>query len=348
MLKSGKERKNMKSFQEKWDETSSQWTKWLKEEDVEMNNESIEALWLEACKKGDIESLDKMKNQKQWKRWFGKDDGLGFLVACKNGQLKVVNYLLEDPALNYRNKNYVQAGWHAACEKGQMEVVRELLENPSWKEKTWSVNLHDQEEYAFQEACCKGQLEVVRYLLTSPELIKAGHTFADLHEESEWGLRLAVEKGRVDIVKYLTTSPEVLEAGHTWAKVTIASNACLKMALRDKNKEMLNFLLRDPELKKTGVKWDWNANHAELFRSMVRERQWEILKECIFEHGLRCNDSMNAFLERLNDEKENVLEWFRVQQEKESLTQVVGNEQSSNNGDEIKSGSTAKKRQKRL
>lgn len=66
----------------------------------------------------------------------------------------------------------------------------------------------------FLTACLSGDFKVIQ-MICHLEF----KTIANIHTECEEGFRLACDNGHLEIVKFLTTSPELLAAGHTFANI---------------------------------------------------------------------------------------------------------------------------------
>ncbi len=115
-----------------------------------------------------------------------------FIVACKDGDLDIIRYLLTSDDLA-KNVN-INTGFRMACEYGHLPIVKYLLTS---KELKNHADIHTNDDGAYQWTCRHGDVEVVRYLLKSPEFI--GDT------KNDAGFLYATKGGHLEIVCYLLT-----------------------------------------------------------------------------------------------------------------------------------------------
>src|SRR5579875_1180484 len=112
-------------------------------------------------------------------------------VACENGDLESVKWLLFSPEL----EEHADVSFDdyycfiSACAAGKLNVVKYLLVSPDLESTVGNVNIHAWKDLGFLEACQHGHLEVVKYLLTSSEL----KDHIDVHTQDDEGLMLACE-----------------------------------------------------------------------------------------------------------------------------------------------------------
>lgn len=125
-----------------------------------------------------------------------------FTVACENGDLKTVKYLLTTPKL--KTHAYIHTedyyGLRIACQNGYLEIVKYLLTS---RDLTEHANIHVRDDFCLRHACANGHLDIVDYLLTSPEITATGETHANIHANKDCALKWACESEHLDIVQYL-------------------------------------------------------------------------------------------------------------------------------------------------
>ena len=115
----------------------------------------------EACKNGNLRAITNLLNNHNIDVHVDNEDG--FRLACYNGHLNVVQYLLKNNFnIDVHAEN--EDGFRVACGNGHLNVVQYLLEN------NFNIDVHAENEYGFIWACCYGRLNVVKYLLTKMEL----------------------------------------------------------------------------------------------------------------------------------------------------------------------------------
>ena len=130
------------------------------------------------------------------KRWKGK-----MFEACKNGETKVVQLLLErcdaeESGLNIKDNEGVNA-LMVACENGHKDIVQLFLDN---SEKNIDLNARSIHGWtAFMYACLRGHKDVVQLLLATEKNI-------DLNARDNAGWTAFMEAcamGHKDVVKLL-------------------------------------------------------------------------------------------------------------------------------------------------
>ena len=81
-----------------------------------------------------------------------------FLSACKLGNIRIVEWLIEE----YRDQNisfYFHRGFVDACANEQIDIAKLLL-------TIEPINDDSIYNYVFKDACTKGHLSLVQWLLT--------------------------------------------------------------------------------------------------------------------------------------------------------------------------------------
>jgi ankyrin repeat protein len=166
------------------------------------------------------------------------------LVACQNGELELVKYLLTSPEL--KNKPDVNINFGApliwAAQFNGIDIVKYLLTSEELPKK---ANIKKSGGKALILACINGNPDIVKYLLGSPEL----KNHADIHYDNDEAFRWACENGNIDIIKYMLFSPEIKE------HINIHDNQdrAFKLACEKANeqKSTLEYFIFDLNIKRT-------------------------------------------------------------------------------------------------
>ena len=115
-------------------------------------------------------------------------------IACKNGHLPVVQYLIEQQKFDINIKGFQEkTPLHYACEKDHLPIVEYLIS------KGANINAKDRGgDYVIHYACRKGLLPIVQYLI---EQQNVDIDIKNKYEETP--LQYACEKGHLPIIEYL-------------------------------------------------------------------------------------------------------------------------------------------------
>jgi ankyrin repeat protein len=147
-----------------------------------------------ACENGHVDIvqylLDIWKETGKWEE-IEEQKWVYFVSVCRNGHLQVVKFLIEFFNLNISiNNDYALC---VACENGHLEVVKYLFQiNPSIKISGLT----------FATTCRNNGLEVVKYLLQNPESISSSKYY-DSIMDFENALLYACGHGHLEVVKCL-------------------------------------------------------------------------------------------------------------------------------------------------
>ena len=176
-------------------------------------------IFKEACVKGNLEKVKEMYSNN-----FNINQALQW--ASENGQLKVVQFLVENGAdINA----YDAFAW--ASRNGHLEVLKYLVEK--------GVNVHVNTNLAFRSALRNGHLEVIKYLVEKSDDI---HIFQKVFI---W----AIQYSQIEIVKYLV---------ETGVDIHVNNDCAIIWALYFENLEIIQFLawkgadlnkIQDPKMK---------------------------------------------------------------------------------------------------
>ena len=163
-------------------------------------NIDLQSKFITACKNGDLNMVKYLLENNFNIDVHAKDES-GFRAACENGDLNMVKYLLENN-FNIDVHAEYEEGFKSACSSGHLNVVQYLLEN------NFNIDVNAVNNFVFKSkirfrfttntcgftrACANGHLNIVQYLLKNNFNI-------DVHAENEYGFRLACEKGHLNVV----------------------------------------------------------------------------------------------------------------------------------------------------
>ena len=123
-------------------------------------------------------------------------------VACENGRLDIVRYLVNDQKVDPGYTSGDNTPLHGACGGGNLELVKFLVEEKKCDptqivltEKVYAVSpLHS--------ACKNGHLDIVRYLVEEQRVNPADTTNYQ-HEVVFPPLHVACSMGHLEVMKYL-------------------------------------------------------------------------------------------------------------------------------------------------
>ena len=136
-----------------------------------------------------------------------------FHLACKNGHLEIVQFLLKNihseinfntRELDLNAKNYIrETAFTLACKKGQSKVVKLLIENSA----AFSIDLNERDWYgktAFMSASIHGHLDVFKIIMKNTTA-----SSIDLKVDYEsiiMAFHVASLRGHSDMVKFFQES----------------------------------------------------------------------------------------------------------------------------------------------
>lgn len=108
----------------------------------------------------DLESLD----QEKLKKLSQKDLNTYLILACGNGYLDKVKYLLTSPKLQIHADIHAEDDSPIVCASyhGYINIVKYLLSSSELKEHS---NIHAQDDFAFRTACDSEKIETIQYYI---------------------------------------------------------------------------------------------------------------------------------------------------------------------------------------
>ena len=110
--------------------------------------------FLEACKHGNLNKIKMILRDSTEFIDIHYDNEKPFKIACKYGQIKVIEFLyelgldLDNPIFIHVDKEY---GFRAAAKYGHIDVLNWIYETS--KDLGTQINIHAGKEEAFLEAC---------------------------------------------------------------------------------------------------------------------------------------------------------------------------------------------------
>lgn len=117
----------------------------------------------------------------------------GFIIACKNGHIEIINKLLEyDVKTNYVDENN-KSGFMYACINGNLELVNLLLS----KDNNLKNNTNNRNVTPLMYSCLENQIDVVKLL------IKNGVNINKCDNDGLNALDYACKKNNINLVKLL-------------------------------------------------------------------------------------------------------------------------------------------------
>ena len=114
--------------------------------------------------------------------------------ACSDGDLSIVQYLIEKGANIEAEDDNRKTPLHFACWKGHLPIVQYLIEKGANIEAITHI-----QQTPLHESCYYGHLPIVQYLIEKGANIEA----KDKHQETP--LHIASKNSKTDVVKYLVS-----------------------------------------------------------------------------------------------------------------------------------------------
>ena len=165
----------------------------------------LEKSFHNACVDGNLNQIKKLINSKKINIHCNND--AGFLLACSNGHLDIVDYFLTSPELKKHidiNTND-DMGFLNACFRGQLHIVKYLLTSPKLNKYS---NIHAYKDRAFEITCQHNNLELAQFLIIDMNIKKTWHINRHLKESENSEIRnyFKVRKFKEQLNSELTTN----------------------------------------------------------------------------------------------------------------------------------------------
>lgn len=115
------------------------------------------------CEVGDLNSIKKIIESRKFKGSF-PSSGHMFSIACRNGHLPIVEYML------LPENNNVFAGIYSdkskaiqvACTNKHLDVTKYLINHQTFKDY---INIHIEHDSIFKKSCINEDIEILRFLI---------------------------------------------------------------------------------------------------------------------------------------------------------------------------------------
>ena len=93
---------------------------------------------------------------------FSVEDDYPIRIACTNGFLDIVKYLIDTKKVNFQAEN--NEGFRLACENGHLEVAKWLYYNGTRLNAPMANRIYAYDDYAFRKAFKNGHYNIVNWL----------------------------------------------------------------------------------------------------------------------------------------------------------------------------------------
>ena len=226
--------------------------------------------------------------------------------ACRNGNLELVRYLIEQQYLNKEITGKLgQTPLHIACSNGNLNIVKYLCEkqnvNKELKENSFGKTpLHC--------ACENGHLDVIKYLCEEQHVNKEAR-----ENFGETPFHYACENGHLDVIKYLCEEQNVNKEARDESNATPLHSACLS-----RNTEVVKYLYEEQHVNKevkdksgkTPFHYACENGHLDVIKYLCEEQNinGEDIKKAIEieDKKIYKNKIMINFLANILNQKEQI------------------------------------------
>ena len=181
-------------------------------------SKEIKNQFTEACSNGDLDTVKNLLVTGQYKF----DEYEPFYIACRNENIKIVDYLLE---YLHTNQDLKVIFNDALCFVFSLCLQRQIsyfLTHPKFKE---FIDIHIGNDLGLDSAVAQGNLALVKYLLTAPELDE----HADIHANNDSALVKACIFSHFHIVEYFLTSTDLTEEQRHFRCIDLAFQKIIRM-----------------------------------------------------------------------------------------------------------------------
>ena len=207
----------------------------FKKLNVNANNDEA---FREACWKGCLETvkvLIKNTNKNQIINIHAENDE-AFRLACMNGYINIVQFLLDlqdNQAIQAINVCNIEWGFRWACCNGHVNVMKCLLQ---LKEKQ-RINVHAEDDAAFQRACNSGQTKIVELLL---EL--SGDREIKVNDYNVLAFQRACEKENIKNIKNIKLLSRLREKEKRKNNACVGSEEAVHVVNQNSHSNMVHLL----------------------------------------------------------------------------------------------------------
>lgn len=169
-----------------------------------------------------------------------------FFDACRISDIDTIKYLIQSNYVDIHVENDVSL--IVACDEGQLDVVKYLLSSSDLKEH---CDIHINSDAPLRSACVKGHLEIVKYLLTSSELTE----HSNVHSDEDAAFRYAYRFGEFDILKFLIFDMNIEKTEYVQECLSEKENSqienwfAIRELQKDLKQELSNTSINEKRLK---------------------------------------------------------------------------------------------------
>jgi hypothetical protein len=169
-----------------------------------LSPQKVEAKINEVIKSNDVSTLEYLlTNKNVVEPKCGYDHCI--YLACYHGNLAALKFLIETPNLPFKingiGSDYkIQSGFMGACCNGQLHIVEYLTTSA---EIIDHVNIFSDDGKGYKYACQMGHTEIVKFLTTSPKL----EDHYDIEWYGTSILLEAAKGGHVELLDFALTDP---------------------------------------------------------------------------------------------------------------------------------------------
>jgi hypothetical protein len=220
--------------------------------------------------------------------------------ACKDGDLDLVKFLLNDNELPLKAELYYITdkmefanSLLAACANGRLNIVEYLCLSEDLKDKTRPSN---EIEAALSVAAAYGYLDIVKFFLTNKNV-----EYIDIYKNSN-AFVSACGSGQLDIVKYLISSPEIKKHIDPNKYVSGFKKACTNNYVN-----IAQFFLEDTDLLQELTPADYKDIFANVcYYNAVNALNYLLENTYIDEHA----DTTKHFIRAIDNKNIEMIQYF--------------------------------------
>ena len=254
--------------------------------DFEIDNESDQRLLFEnLCEQTVVQNpnghkiLSWLLSQNQFR--YIRANKNGFLYACKNGHLKIVELLLSYDIMMLLDKNdrlcsrystdltdnrlidihaNNEEAFRWSCSYGRLEIVKLLLSLSDDRR----IDVHAKNENAFWYACRNGHLKVVELLLNLD-----GDRRINVHAKDDYAFKWACDNGHLEVVKLLLNLD-----GDRRINVHVDNEYAFRYACGRGHLKVVEFLLSLSDDRRINV----HAKNEDAFKRTCDNGEFEVVE----------------------------------------------------------------------
>jgi ankyrin repeat protein len=274
---------------------------------IEKNQKELNADLVQACKDGDLDLVQFLLNDKELplkaQLYYIADNmeySNSLLISCANGHLNIVKYLCTSEDLSDRRRSDNKV--EAALSTAAAYGYLDIVRFFMEDGRIDYLDIHKNPN-AFISACGSGELEIVKYFMSSP--------YIKVHTDPEkyvLGFKKACANNYVNIAQYFLEDTDLLQSLVTENYKEIFSNACTCSCIN-----ILDYLLKNTYINE-------HVNMESHFLKAVEHNNLEVVHYFIFEHGIKKTEKIE---QHIKDNKE-IQTLFNTRELKNELSNELG------------------------